>query len=69
VYQLVGGEPLSLDERLPQATLASRGSGFKAPPHISEDDRSYFVGSKGSRRSLSKSSDGRTEWKLSEPRE
>jgi hypothetical protein len=31
---IVGGEPLSPGERLPQATPASRGLGLKAPPHV-----------------------------------
>jgi hypothetical protein len=48
---------------------ASRGSGFKAHPLISEDDQLYFAGSKGCRRSPGENPDGRTERKLSESRE
>jgi hypothetical protein len=66
---LLGSEPPSLSEGLPQATPARWGSWFKAPPHISEDDRSYFSRSKGRQRSPSESPDGQTKRKLSESRE
>jgi hypothetical protein len=45
----VVGEPLSLSKGPPQATPASRGSGFKTSLHISEDDRSCFARSKGNK--------------------
>jgi hypothetical protein len=44
--QLCWGEPPSLSKRLPRATPTSQGLGFKASPHISEDDLLCFAGSK-----------------------